>query len=179
MISLVKRHLLVFLRDKWSVFFSLLSVLIVILLYTLFLIKMHDTSLPEALQGTTEAQHLTYTWLFSGVLMVSTVTVPLGFLGTMIRDRTERISNDFYVTPLKRLSITLSYLIAAFIITVMLALVNLISQTGCLLVLQHGYVVDGAVGVETHHHTYQPAVSFLGEGSDGCPYKLSILPGRV
>lgn len=124
--SLVKRHLMVFLRDKWSVFFSLLSVLIVILLYTLFLIKMHDSSLPENLQGTTEAKHLTYTWLFSGVLMVSTVTVPLGFLGNMIRDKSLRISNDFYVTPLRRLSITLSYLIAAFVITLMLALLNLV-----------------------------------------------------
>jgi len=124
--SLVKRHLLVFLRDKWSVFFSLLSVIIVILLYTLFLIQMHESGLPEPMQGTTEAKHLTYTWLFSGVLMVSTVTVPLGFLGIMIRDRSERISNDFYVTPLKRLSITLSYLIAAFVITFTLGVFNLV-----------------------------------------------------
>lgn len=124
--SLVKRHLLVFLRDKWSVFFSLLSVIIVILLYTLFLIQMHESGLPDAMQGTTEAKHLTYTWLFSGVLMVSTVTVPLGFLGIMIRDKTERISNDFYVTPLKRLAITLSYLIAAFVITVVLGVFNLV-----------------------------------------------------
>ncbi|MGM0436115.1 MAG: ABC transporter permease [Bacillota bacterium] len=125
MTSLVKRHLLVFVRDKWSVFFSLLSVIIVILLYTLFLIQMHESGLPDAMQGTTEAKHLTYTWLFSGVLMVSTVTVPLGFLGIMIRDKTEKISNDFYVTPLKRLAITLSYLIAAFVITVILGVFNL------------------------------------------------------
>jgi len=128
--NLIKRHLMVFLRDRWSVFFSLLSVIIVLLLYLLFLIQVHESALPENMQGTTEAKHLTYTWLFSGVLMVSTVTVPLGFLGIMIRDKSLKISNDFYVAPLKRLSITLSYVIAAFIITFILGVFNLIIGQG-------------------------------------------------
>ncbi|MFW5914109.1 MAG: ABC transporter permease [Bacillota bacterium] len=127
MTALIKRHLLVFLRDRWALFFSFLSVIIIILLYALFLMEMLKMNLPGPIQGTNHADHLLYTWLFSGVLMVSTVTVPLGFLAVMIHDKSERVSNDFFVAPMKRLTITLSYLIAAFIVTLILAVLNLIA----------------------------------------------------
>ncbi|MFW6298104.1 MAG: ABC transporter permease [Bacillota bacterium] len=125
MTTLIKRHLLVFLRDRWSVFFSFLSVIIILLLYALFLMEMLRANLPEDLIGSAEADYLIYSWLLSGVLMVSTVTVPLGFLAVMIRDKDEAVSNDFFVAPLKRLNITLSYLIAAFTVTFILAVLNL------------------------------------------------------
>ncbi|MFP4078608.1 MAG: ABC transporter permease [Candidatus Izemoplasmataceae bacterium] len=127
MTSLIKRHLLVFLRDRWAVFFSLLAVIIIILLYALFLMEMLKMNLPEPLQGTDDADYLVNSWLFSGVLMVSTVTVPLGFLSVMINDKSERVSNDFFVAPVKRMTITLSYLIAAFIVTFVLALFNFLA----------------------------------------------------
>ena len=127
MMTLIKRHLLVFLRDRWSAFFSFLSVIIIILLYALFLMEMLESNFPETIRDTDAADHLLYSWLMSGVLMVSTVTVPLGFLAVMINDKSEYISNDFFVAPLRRFLITLSYLIAALIVTLALALINLIA----------------------------------------------------
>ncbi len=126
MMTLVKRHLLVFLRDRWSVFFSFLSVIIIILLYALFLMEMLKGYFPEGMQGTDAANYVLYGWLLSGVLMVATVTVPLGFLGVMIHDRTEFISNDLFVAPIRRLTITLSYLIAAFVVSFILGIMNLL-----------------------------------------------------
>ena len=126
MITLVKRHLLVFFRDRWAVFFSFLSVIIIILLYLLFLMDMLESNFPESIRGTNDADHLLYSWLMSGVLMVSTVTVPLGFLAVMIHDKSVSISNDFFVAPIRRILITLSYIIAALIVTLVLAIVNLV-----------------------------------------------------
>ncbi len=146
MSALIKRHILCFLRDRWSVFFSFLSVLIILMLFAFFLGAMHETTVPEALRGTDEGNHLVYSWLFSGVLMVSTVTVPLGFLHFMVKDRATQSINDFYVTPLSRTKIVFSYLVAAILVSTALGVVNLLL---------------GQVIVYLNASTFLPLASFL------------------
>ncbi len=130
MTALIKRHILCFLRDRWSVFFSFLSVLIILMLFAFFLGAMHETTVPEQLRGTNEGNHLIYSWLFSGVLMVATVTVPLGFLHFMVKDRATKSINDFYVTPMPRTKIVLSYLVASIVISTALGVINLLVGQG-------------------------------------------------
>ena len=45
---MIKRNITIFFRDKASVFFSLLSVLIIIGLYVLFLGDLMEQSMPDA-----------------------------------------------------------------------------------------------------------------------------------
>ncbi len=117
--SLIKRHLLIYLRDRWAIFFSFLSVLIILGLFILFLRNTFDLSAPDV-------DYMVYAWILSGVLMVSTVTVPLGFLGTMVVDLETKRLNDFYVSPIPRKTIVFSYLIAAIIIGTVFSMVNFI-----------------------------------------------------
>ncbi len=119
--ALIKRHLKIFLRDRWAVFFSFLSVIIILVLFTVFFRNAFGD-----LTETTEGTYLINGWIFSGVLMVATVTVPLGFLGIMVTDRETNAINDFYVAPIGRSTIVISYLIAAIIIGSVLGFINLI-----------------------------------------------------
>jgi len=122
---LIRRHIRYYLRDRWAVFFSFLSIIIVLVLFVLFLGTMHEGSVDESVRGTDEATYLIYSWVFSGILMISTVTVALGFLGMMVRDTETKSINDFYVTPLRRSTIVLSYLGGAAVITFILSAFNL------------------------------------------------------
>ncbi len=126
MISLLNRHIKLYFRDKWTVFFSLLAVFIVLMLFTFFLSTMIENQLPEIIRGTNEGTYLVYSWVFSGLLMVSSVTVPLGFLGTMVSDRDLKKASDFYVSPLKRSSILASYLLASVLVTMLINAINLV-----------------------------------------------------
>lgn len=122
--SLCKRHLLVYFRDKWAVFFSFLSVIIILGLFVLFMGQMQENSLADFSQE--HVDYLVYSWILSGVLMVGTVTIPLGFMGNMVNDTENKVIHDFYVSPLKRSKVVLSYLLAAFIATLILSTANML-----------------------------------------------------
>ncbi|MFW5841689.1 MAG: ABC transporter permease [Bacillota bacterium] len=119
--ALVKRHITNYLRDRWAVFFSFLSVLIILGLFLLFLKNAFGGEFAEL----PDANFVIYSWVLAGVLMVATVTVPLGFLGIMVRDLEEKAINDFYVSPVNRNLIVLSYLLSAVIIGMVMSVFNL------------------------------------------------------
>ena len=130
--SLITRHLKVYFRDRWAVFFSFLSVMIILVLFLVFLNMMQVNSLPEQLRDTNEGNYLVYAWILSGVLMVSTVTTPLGFLGLMVNDLEAKTIHDFYASPLSRSKVVASYLIGAIIVALTLSTFNLIIGLGVL-----------------------------------------------
>jgi multidrug/hemolysin transport system permease protein len=119
---LVLRHITLYVRARWAVFFSFLSVLIILGLFMLFLRDSFGGDFGEL----PYADYVIHTWIFSGVLMVSTVTVPLGFYVVMIRDIELKTINDFYVAPIKRRNIVISYFIAALLIGSIFGLFNLV-----------------------------------------------------
>ena len=134
--QLVKRNTLLYLRDKASVFFSFLSVIIIILMYILFLGKMQSDNLADAFVGVEGIDWLVSSWIMAGVLTVSTITVPLGALGNLINDRDKGLINDFYTSPINRNILALSYLISAWVIAVLMVSINFI--VGQIYVLSSG-----------------------------------------
>ncbi|QWC00324.1 ABC transporter permease [Mycoplasmatota bacterium] len=124
--SLVIRNLKKYLRDRAAVFFSFLSVIIILLLYILFLGKMQVDTLQAELGDIDSLGWLVSSWIMSGILMVSTVTVPLGAIGGLIDDRADNILDDFYVSPVSRNKLALSYLISSWVIALVLVLINLV-----------------------------------------------------
>ncbi len=133
--ALIKRHLLNYIRDRWAVFFSFLSVIIILALFAFFLGNILDVSVPESLQGTDEGSYLVYGWILSGILVVTTVTVPLGFLHVFLKDLEQSQINDFYVSPLNRKTIVISYMVAAALIGFILSMVNFVLSQIILFVL--------------------------------------------
>ncbi|MDD4189306.1 MAG: ABC transporter permease [Eubacteriales bacterium] len=118
---LIKRNLMLFFRDKANVFFSMLSVLIIIGLYAFFLGDMmvrNFSNLPGA-------EFLANTWIMAGILTVTPVTTTLGALGIMIEDKV-KIVRDFQASPLKRSSLAISYISSAFAISMILTLITLV-----------------------------------------------------
>ena len=123
--KLVSRNIKLFFRDKTSVFFSLLSVIIIIGLYALFLGNLQVQEIAdETGMDSTAAAWLVNSWILAGVLAVSTVTVSLGAYGTMVEDVSRGRVKDFFVAPLKRGQLVAGYMVSS---TVISAIMNLIA----------------------------------------------------
>lgn len=141
--QLVRRNTLVFLRDKASVFFSFLSVIIIIIMYVLFLGKINEGSFESYSGNIDNIRWLVNSWIMAGILTVSTVTVPLGVLGTLIKDRETGMLNDFYTSPISRNKLAISYLISSWIIGFVLVFANFI--VGQLFIVLNGGEFIGLV----------------------------------
>ena len=123
---LTKRNCLLYLRDKSAVFFSMLSMLIVLGLMVIFLGNLNSEAVLNIIEtygnrAVTEADrenaaYLIQMWTLAGILLVNAVTVTLTVLGGMVVDETQKRIMAFYVTPVKRLYLALGYILSAWMI---------------------------------------------------------------
>lgn len=119
MIAFAKRNLKLFFRDRSSVFFSLLAVLIVLGLYVLFLGDQLVNSIKDQVSG---ADRLMDSWIMAGILAITPVSTTLGSFGTIVSDKTKKIDKDFRSSPIKRRSLAGGYIISAFCIGCLMSL---------------------------------------------------------
>ena len=141
---LVKRNILIFMRDRASVFFSLLSMLIVLMLMVLFLGNMNTDETVELLEqyggirdtvlDRENAKGLIGMWTLAGVLLVNCVTVPMTVMGNMVTDEAEGRLATFYIAPVKRSKIALGYILASWVIGMLLCLLTFALGEGYLAV---------------------------------------------
>lgn len=124
LINLVKRNLKLYFRDRTSVFFSLLAVFLIILLYVLFLGNMMVNNLKNLLAD--NARFTIDSWVMAGLLSVTSITTTMGAFGTLVEDKTRKISKDFSSAPLKRSMLAGGYIVSSFIIGVIMSIVTLI-----------------------------------------------------
>ena len=127
--KLISRNIKLYFRDKSSVFFSLLSVLIVIILYVLFLSKIQVESVSAQLNGALSEGEISYlinSWVLAGMLSITTATSTLGALGFMVNDREKKIVMDFKSAPLKVSTYPIAGVISAMIVGILMSLVALI-----------------------------------------------------
>lgn len=128
--KLTKRNINVYARDRMSVFFSFLSVLIIIGLYALFLSRVQLNGIEGGFRGRdipipTGIGPLINSWIMAGLLAVNTVTVSLGVLGSMVFDIEYKRFPDFVVAPVSRTTVVLSYLLSSCIISFLFSLIAL------------------------------------------------------
>ena len=121
---LVKRGLKIFLKDKTTVFFSLLAPLIVLVLFVLFLREMQLSSLQEAMRGTPVSESLLGAfvdgWMLAGVMAVSCITVSFSANNVMVQDRQRGVVNDALSSPVKRGVLTAAYFAYNYIVTLLI-----------------------------------------------------------
>ena len=108
--NLVKRHCLVFLRDKTAVFFSFLAMIIIIVLMGVFLSKMNVDSILSLLEqfrrskatatDRKNATELVYYCTLAGILMTNSLTVSTSVIGIYIDDIKSHAIDCFYSAPL-------------------------------------------------------------------------------
>lgn len=113
--SLTLRNLKRYYRDKSALFFSLLSVLIVVALHLFFLADMQIDSIKTALGDSQDVDQLIYAWIVGGLLCIPAVSVPLILLTFKVDDVVEGVQDDLFVTPVNRIYIMFGYIFAAWI----------------------------------------------------------------
>ena len=130
---LTLRNIKLYFKDKMTFFVSLITPLILLVLFIAFLKSTYEDSILSIIQGFDLDQSLidafTGGWLFSSVLATSCITVAF-CSGMMVIDKINRANIDFMVSPVKKSTLQLSYVLAnlfsTFIITFVLLIVGLI-----------------------------------------------------
>lgn len=139
--KLISRNIKLYFRDKNSVFFSLLSVLIVIVIYVLFLSTIQVESVSKQLNGTISGESISYlinSWVLAGMLSIITVTSTLGALGFMVNDREKKIVMDFKSAPLKTSTYPIAGVISAMIVGILISILAFIIY-GLYIFIDTGY----------------------------------------
>jgi multidrug/hemolysin transport system permease protein len=124
--ELTKRNVKIFLRDKSAVFFSFLSVIIIIGLYVLFLGDMQVKGIEQEIGHVEGLKWLVNGWIMSGIVVVNTVTITLGALNTIIKDRESNVLDDLFSSPISRYKIVLSYIFSSWIVAIFLTIITFI-----------------------------------------------------
>jgi multidrug/hemolysin transport system permease protein len=132
--TLIIRNLKLYFRDKANIFFSMLAILIIIALFFLFLGR-----------GDFGGEGIMESWLMAGVLAVASITTSIGAFEIVISDRTNKIAKGFYASPVKRSSITASYMISPFIASVIMTVLTAIGFSIYLVI--RGDALPGPVGL--------------------------------
>lgn len=125
--AIVGRNLRLFFRDRLNVFFSLLGAVILFGLYTLFLGNLQTSDLAASLPGTStgEVQAFVDSWMFAGIVLITTVTTGLGGLSVLVDDDQSGRFRDFLVAPLRRGQLVLGYLVSAVLVAMLLSVLVL------------------------------------------------------
>jgi len=140
LVQLTKRNCLVYIKDKSAVFFSLLSMLVVLLLMYFFLGNMnvdYITDLQNTYGGVRDsaadlenANYLVQYWTLAGLMVVNSLTVTLTVVGTLVTDRNGNKLKSFYTAPVSRLLVALSYILSAIIVGFVLCMVVFVLYMG-------------------------------------------------
>jgi ABC-2 type transporter. len=122
MILFTKRNLKIFLRDKSSVFMSLLAVFIVFGLHILFLGDVYT----DGFSFIDNARVLVDNNAMAGLLAIASVSPTMGIFGIMISDKAGKISKDFFSSPIKSWKMAGGYVFSAFLIGYITSIITFI-----------------------------------------------------
>lgn len=125
--ALVKRHVGLFFKDKGMFFTSLITPLILLVLYATFLYDVYKSSFVTAFQGMPIEEELLNGLvgglLLSSLLAVSTVTVSFCANLFMVQDKITGARADFNVSPLKASTLHCSYFVATLVNGLLISLI--------------------------------------------------------
>lgn len=133
--TITGRNLKIYFRDKGAIFFSLLSMIIVICLMMFFIA---DSSVEgilgileqfpgrDAVADEKNATLLVLSWTFAGIISINAVTVTMAVYSVMIKDRVTGKLNSIYTAPVSRTIITAGYMAASWIASVCICTLTLV-----------------------------------------------------
>lgn len=126
--SLTLRNLKLFIRDKSLVFFSFLSVIIILGLYVLFLGEIQVSNIESQIGFVNGIDALVYAWMLPGVIGVASLTLSLGNMGRLVDDTQTKTLLDFLVAPIKRSQLILSYMFSSIIIASFISILMFVAS---------------------------------------------------
>lgn len=141
-LGLTKRNMLVYFKDRQAILFSLLTSIILFVLYLLFLRGTFVDAINQALASMPMIRELvrdedlemfTNIKLLVGIIGSAAITVPFSCLRTVTADRESRVDQDILATPVSRGQIVLAYFTASALSAILMTSVIL---TAGLVILQ-------------------------------------------
>lgn len=132
--AICSRNLKIYIRDKGSIFFSFLSMIIVIGLMLLFLGDSMVETIMDAMgkipgRGGDEdralASNLIYLWTTAGIMAINGATITLAVYSNMIKDRTGNRLNSIMVMPISRSVIVAGYIVSAWLASFVMSMITL------------------------------------------------------
>lgn len=126
-LMLVKRNMNMYLRNKTSVLFSSLSMIIILVLNAVFLESVNEQYLAKFITlDPKEAAYMIGSWLMAGIMIVNIVMVSMATLSIMVEDEEKHKMAAFLVSPISRMTLNLSYVVAACMNAFLLTLLTII-----------------------------------------------------
>ncbi|MDO5520200.1 MAG: ABC transporter permease [bacterium] len=133
--SLIKRNIQVYSRDRMNIFSSLFTMIIIVVLMTVFLGDSATSSITsllkdvdpmrDAAQDKLNATLYILNWIVAGILLVNSVTISFAVVGIMIEDKENNKLNSMYVAPMKRSNFVFAYVLTGFIVTFIMCLLTI------------------------------------------------------
>ena len=127
--GLIKRNLLLFFKDWQSILFSLLTSIIVLILYLLFLKGTFVSAIQSAMEQypglasmvpQKDIAMFANLFLLSGILGSAMISVPFSCITVLVKDRANKVDYDILATPMKREQIIFAYFVSAVLTSTLL-----------------------------------------------------------
>ena len=128
-LGFIKRNVLLFFKDWQSILFSLLTSIIVLVLYLLFLKGTFVSAIQSAMEQypglasmvpQKDIAMFANLFLLSGILGSAMISVPFSCITVLVKDRANKVDYDILATPMKREQIILAYFISAVLTSILL-----------------------------------------------------------
>lgn len=143
--GLIKRNVLLFFKDWQSILFSLLTSIIVLVLYLLFLKGTFVSAIQSAMEQypglasmvpQKDIDMFANLFLLSGILGSAMISVPFSCITVLVKDRANKVDYDILSTPLKRGQIIFAYFVSAVLTSTLLT--NIILAVGLIGIRMQG-----------------------------------------
>ena len=125
--AFVKRNIKLFFKDKGMFFVSLITPIILLVLYATFLADVYRDaflqSIPEGVLPDKVVNGCVAGQLFSSLLAVSCVTVAFCSNGLMVQDKVTGVKNDLLMTPVRESKLAVGYYVASVLATLLICFV--------------------------------------------------------
>ena len=128
-LGFIKRNVLLFFKDWQSILFSLLTSIIVLVLYLLFLKGTFVSAIQSAMEQypglasmvpQKDIDMFANLFLLSGILGSAMISVPFSCITVLVKDRANKVDYDILATPLKRGQIIFAYFVSAVLSSTLL-----------------------------------------------------------
>ena len=128
-LGFIKRNVLLFFKDWQSILFSLLTSIIVLVLYLLFLKGTFVSAIQSAMEQypglasmvpQKDIDMFANLFLLSGILGSAMISVPFSCITTLVRDRASKVDYDILATLMKRGQIIFAYFVSAVLSSTLL-----------------------------------------------------------
>lgn len=129
-VILTWRNIKIYFKDNSLLFSSFISPIILLFLYILFLYRIFHESFDTLIKSNNTLEPIVdgicSGQVISSLLAVIVITIPFTIANVMVLDKSAGVTKDFFLTPVKKITLALSYFLATYISSLIICLTTMI-----------------------------------------------------